>query len=81
MFDQARHPVGFAARVLIVVGYFEVATDRNAQVIVLCHFIKCQAIHGVEVVIVAWSCVHNFAFGDIEFHLPLVYPSAQLFQM
>jgi len=80
-FDQAQHPVGFAARVLTVVGYFEVATDRNAQVIVLCHFIKCQAIHGVDVVIVAWSCVHNFAFGDIEFHLPLVYPSAQFFQM
>ena len=74
-FDQAQHPVGFAARVLTVVGYFEVATDRNAHVLVLCHFIHRLAIHGVEVVIVARSCVNNFAFGDITFHLPLVCPS------
>ena len=38
--DQAQHPVGFAARVLtVVISYFEVATDRDAQVLVLCHFV------------------------------------------
>ena len=75
--DQAQHPVIFAACMLTVVSHFEVATDRNAQVLTLCHFVQCLAIHGVEVVIVAWSCVHNFAFGDIKFHLPLVSPSTQ----
>ena len=48
----------------------------------LCHFVHCLAIYGVvEVVIVAWSCVHNFAFGDIKFHLPLVCPSTQFVEI
>jgi len=75
MLDEAQHPVGFAVLVLTMVSHFEVATDRNAQVLMLCHFIQCLTIHGVEVAIVAWFCVHNFAFGDTKFHLPLVCPS------
>ena len=79
--DQAQHPVGFAACVLTVVSYFEVATDHDAQVLVLCHFVQYLAIHGVEVVTVAGSCVHNFAFGDIKFHLPLICPSTLLVEI
>ena len=41
MLDEAQHPVGFAVLVLTVVSHFEVATDRNAQVLMLCHFIQC----------------------------------------